>query len=329
MESNSRKHHKKISKVKIFILIVILIILFLFHFMSSNSDVPDVPNIKVCLCTVGKLENRYIREFVEYYKKFFIDKIFLYDNNEFDGEKFEDVISDYINNNYVKIINKRGKRGDLMKIMDDCYQKNHNNYDWLIFYEIDEFIYLKDFRNIKEFLNQTKFDKCDSIHLNWVHRTDNNKLYYENKPVQERFPEKGKNVDKSKNNTICYIKTIVKGHLENIIITNNHFLSKKLKACNGFGNSSKATEKTSKPDYENYYINHYFGKSTEEFANKIIRGDILRGTHRHINNLQVYLYFTINEITEEKLKYLEKALGSRVNLGKYWKILNQNKKLIN
>jgi hypothetical protein len=225
MESNSRKHQKKISKVKKFILIVVVVILFLFHFMSSNSDVPDVPNFKVCLCTVGKLENRYIREFVEYYKKFSIDKIFLYDNNEFDGEKFEDVISDYINNNYVEIINKRGKRGDLMKIMDDCYQKNHNNYDWLIFYEIDEYIYLKDFKNIKEFLNQTKFDKCDSIHLNWVHRTDNNKLYYENKPVQERFPEKGKNVDKSKNNTICYIKTIVKGHLENIIITNNHFLS--------------------------------------------------------------------------------------------------------
>ena len=301
--------------------------------MSYNPDlldVPDIPNIKVCLCTVGKLENRYIREFVEHYKKYDIDKIFLYDNNEFNGEKFEDVISDYINNNYVEIINRRGKRGDLMKIMDDCYQKNHNNYDWLIFYEIDEFIYLKDFKNIKVFLNQTKFDKCDSIQLNWVHRTDNNTLYYENKPVQERFPEKGKNVDKNKNNPICYIKTIIKGHLENIIITNNHFLSKKLKACNGFGNSTQSLwETTSKPDYENYYINHYFGKSTEEFANKIIRGDILRGTNKDINNLQVELYFTINEITEEKLKYLEKTLGSRVNLGKYWKILHEKKKLIN
>ena len=214
--------------------------------------------------------------------------------------------------------------------MDDCYQKNHNNYDWLIFYEIDEFIYLKDFKNIKVFLNQTKFDKCDSIQLNWVHRTDNNTLYYENKPVQERFPEKGKNVGKSKKNPICFIKTIIKGHLENIIITNNHFLSKKLKACNGFGNSTQSLwETTSKPDYEYYYINHYFGKSTEEFANKIIRGDILRGTHRGINNYQVSLYFTINEITEEKLKYLEKTLGSRVNLGKYWKILHEKKKLIN
>ena len=127
--------------------------------MSYNPDlldVPDIPNIKVCLCTVGKLENRYIREFVEHYKKYDIDKIFLYDNNEFNGEKFEDVISDYINNNYVEIINRRGKRGDLMKIMDDCYQKNHNNYDWLIFYEIDEFIYLKDFKNIKVIFKSNK-----------------------------------------------------------------------------------------------------------------------------------------------------------------------------
>ena len=37
---------------------------------------------KVCLCTFGKQENRYIREFVSYYKKIGIDKIYLlYDNN--------------------------------------------------------------------------------------------------------------------------------------------------------------------------------------------------------------------------------------------------------
>ena len=33
------------------------------------------------------MENKYIREFVEFYEKHGVDKIFLYDNNDIDGEK--------------------------------------------------------------------------------------------------------------------------------------------------------------------------------------------------------------------------------------------------
>ena len=144
------------------------------------------------------------------------------------------------------------------------------NYDWLIFYEIDEFINLKNFSNIKKYLNQHIFDKCDAVQLNWVHRSDNGKIYYENRPVLERFTEKGKNSRMGKKNPICFIKTIIRGHLKNINITNNHYLSNKIKGCNGFGkkNTSKKIESL-EPDYNNYYINHYFGKSTEEFVNKI------------------------------------------------------------
>ena len=57
----------------------------------KNAD-----NIKICLCTLGKLENRYAREFVEHYKRYGVDKIFIYDNNEIKGEKFDLVLADYI-----------------------------------------------------------------------------------------------------------------------------------------------------------------------------------------------------------------------------------------
>ena len=53
-------------------------------------------NSTLCMCVVAKRENRYIREFVEYYKKMKVDKIFLYDNNEENGETFDEVLSDYI-----------------------------------------------------------------------------------------------------------------------------------------------------------------------------------------------------------------------------------------
>ena len=43
--------------------------------------------MKICVCTLAKNENRYIKEFVEHYKKYGVDKIYLYDNNDIDGEK--------------------------------------------------------------------------------------------------------------------------------------------------------------------------------------------------------------------------------------------------
>ena len=136
--------------------------------------------VKICLCSIGKDENKYIIEFVEYYKNYGIDKIYLADNNDINGEHFEDKIKKYIDNGFVEIINWRGVKGSwkilYYKVMDNCYQKHHKEYNWLIFYELDEFLYLKNFNNAKQYLNQKKFDICDSIRLNWVHMSDNNKI---------------------------------------------------------------------------------------------------------------------------------------------------------
>ena len=146
--------------------------------LIKNQRIKD---LKVCLCTLGKNENRYIREFVEFYKNYNVDQIYLYDNNDIDGERFEDVISEFIKSGFVEIIDWRGIEGNstYYEIVDSCYQQNHNKYDWLIFYELDEFLYLKNYQNIKPYLNQNKFNRCQSILLNWVHMSDNNNIYYE------------------------------------------------------------------------------------------------------------------------------------------------------
>jgi len=107
-----------------------------------------IKEIKVCVCTLAKLENKYIREFVQHYEKYGVDKIFLYDNNDIDGEKFDEVLFDYIEKGFVQIMNWRGKYKTMLAIMNDCYQTNYVYYDWLIFYEIDEFIHLYKYNNI-------------------------------------------------------------------------------------------------------------------------------------------------------------------------------------
>lgn len=303
-------------KKKLFILIILF---FIFYLLSkkieSNLKKKEKKNLKVCLCTLGKKENLYIKEFSDHYKNYGVDKIFLYDNNDIDGERFEDVINEYINNGFIEIINFRGVPKAIKIVMNDCYQKNYDNFEWLIFYELDEFIYLKNYSSIKSFLNQPKFNKCQKIYLNWLHRSDNNHLYYENSPLPIRFSKVGENVKKKKN-LLSLIKTIIKGHIHNITITEIHPLTLNLKACDGFGRKAKINGNRSlKPDYKYYYINHYYSKSTEEFYEKLKRGDMQFGNSTKNYLYQISKYFYINKITFKKIDYLERRLG--INLYKY------------
>ena len=146
---------------------------------------------------------------------------------------------------------------------------------------------------MKLFLVEEKFNKCQSIQLNWVHMSDNNHIFYENKSLHERFPKAGKNIKKGRYNKICYVKTIVRGHLNNISITQNHILSENLSACNGFGEKPKLKRliQSLKPDYEYYYIKHYYGKSIQEFVEKINRGDLLRGNEKEIIEWAIEKFF--------------------------------------
>ena len=112
-----------------------------------------------------------------HYQKYGVNKIFLYDNNDVDGERFETVIGDYIKQGFVEIFNWRGKKEALYQIMNNCYQNNFNKYDWLIFYELDEFIHLSNYSDIKLFLNEEKFNKCNFVMLNLICHTDNNLSY--------------------------------------------------------------------------------------------------------------------------------------------------------
>ena len=291
-------------------LIFFKLFFFLLLIISSRIFFKEIKDkeIKVCLCTPGKNENKYIKEFVEHYKNYGADKIFLYDNNDLDGEFFEQEISNYINDKFVEVVNFRGKKKALLLMMNDCYRKNFRNYDWLIFFEIDEYIYLKDFTNIKEYLNSTKFIKCQKIHLNWVFHTDNNLLYYENRPLKERFPEIEDRAQKNINNVSQGIKSILKGHIPHIKINCVHSLNSKLKSCDGFGNIAKINGIiTSHPDFRNYYIDHYNFKSTEEFINKINFGDALFFKDNQIDRIKVY--FGNNKITLEKIQLVEKGTG--------------------
>jgi hypothetical protein len=286
-------------KIKKFLFILILMLLIILPKIIFNSK-----KIKVCLCVLAKLENKYIIQYIEHYKKIGVDKMFIYDNNDLNGEKFDFILLEYIKKKYVEIINFRGKIAPQIKMLNDCYKKNNKNYDWFILFDSDEYIELKYFNNIKLFLNQKKFNKCQSIYLNWVLHTDNDLLYYDNRTLYRRFPEVYINKE------YCRGKTIIKGNLSNITIESTHTLDNTIGRCNGFGKRIKTLGINCKKSDNKYnYIDHFYTKSTEEFINKINKGDAVFGEDKNNIYSKIKFYFEINKLNLEKINLIKQKTG--------------------
>ena len=189
------------------IIIIIIFILFIFISFLYNST-------KACLCVIGKKENLYANEYIDHYRKIGYKHIFLYDNNDINEEKFEEVLKKDIKKGFVSIINYRGYRGLLnhpqFDAYYDCYEKNNKKYQWLSFFDFDEFLELiPNNLKINKFLNNKRYNKCENIKINWLIYTDNNLIYYENKPIKERFTLP---LNNARDN--IHIKSIVRGNLK-------------------------------------------------------------------------------------------------------------------
>ena len=304
----------KLIKIN-FIFFIMIISLFNYNNRLLKKSKKNEKNINICICTIGKKENKYIREFVEYYVNYGVDKIFLYDNNDKEGERFEDVLNDFIKNKFVEILNWRGRKREQLNVFKHCYNNNFKKFDWLLFYDLDEYIYLRNYTNIKDFLKEKKFNDCQIIYLNWIIHTDNNLIHYYNETLHKRFPILE---PKARKNITFFspVKSILKGHIPNISINCLHKLNSKMKACNGFGLKPKLLSYEMEADSTYYYIDHFYFKSLEEFIDKLNKGNARTYIDRGIDFLRINRYFTMNEINIYKLKYLENNTKINISLFK-------------
>ena len=283
-----------------------IILLFLYNVIIKYTK----KNPRICLCTVGKMENLYAKEFVDHYKQLGYSHIYIYDNNDVDGEKFEDVLQEEIKPNFVSIINFRGIIGKQCRIYRDCYAKNNKNYDWLSFFDFDEFLDIKPKANtIKEFLTNKRYEKCTIIKINFLFYSDNELLYYDNRTVQERFTKPLR-----RHGSNGFVKTTVRGGLTPnywSVKCGIHTSSFKCYACNSAGKKVSYKAQAIWPSFKYARLKHYYTKSTEEYANKCSRGSAsskVRWTKRR-KKFKYKLYFTYNKRTEEKKQLLKKVLN--------------------
>lgn len=266
----------------------------------------DGKKILTCVCAIAKNENHYIREWVEHYKNIGFDSIYLFDNNDSNGENFSEVIGDFIDNKFV-IVDKtyRGKSGKLYQI--DAYQlfysKNKNKYDWILFVDIDEFLTFENCSNIKSFLNNNKFNGYDMIRFCWKCYTDNNLVYVKNNNYSvKRFTEVT-----DVYSTQC--KSMIRGGL-NVTKFNCHGVYESwVKSCDALGNPcdngsvGDACNIGIRKVWNGAWINHYRFKTISEFFE--VKKKNWEWLDKAKTLLSLNAFFSVNEITNEKLEYLK------------------------
>ena len=172
----SRKHYinknNKFIKILKYILkeITILLLFTLFIIIKkkdnkdNNTDFTNSGEKKyfICFATMVKMENRYIRESVEYYLKLGVEKFYFADDNELDGEKASDALQDYIDKGIVEIKDVRGLKWRLVDYYEYALVHLRDKCTWIIYFDIDEYLEFKNkSMTIKDYLTLDGFNKCD------------------------------------------------------------------------------------------------------------------------------------------------------------------------
>lgn len=239
--------------------------------------------MKVALVCIAKNEDNYIEEWVKYHKKIGFDSIFIYEN-DWDCN-FDDPIITKIK------FNGPSKQ---IEAYNDFIEKNIKyddwNFDWVAFFDVDEFLVLKTHKTVKDFINDYK--EYSSIGINWVLFGDNNiKNLNGDYSVIKRFIKRQKNINP-------HIKSIVKITLTTKMLIHNptcKWVNTDKNLLNGAFNNNGNDNIAQ--------INHYFCKTKEEFIEKINRGRSDNNNFRSIDDFEPHNINEIEDLTAYNFMY--------------------------
>ena len=212
----------------------------------------------------------------------------------------------------IKIINARGVHYHQMQhtFYSNFYKIQKDNFEWCIFCDIDE--YLVGVDNIKTFLSKPRFMNTQQIRIKWKLFGDDNIIERDTYKVHGMFTHEITkslcNDLKKPNRLERQGKTIVKGHLTNIVFNSVHYAQYNDKprilpsvlpsgrTCNSLVVIDENYEN------ESVFFYHYMTKSLSEFIEqKMNRTDAVFGDRQ----LKLNYFWRINEKTKEKEEYLK------------------------
>ena len=264
--------------------------------------------MQVVLCCMAKNEHLYINDFVEFYRKIGFDKIYIFDNDELNTHHISSCIK---NKDKVIIKDIRGMKYEKLQQFVYTHFYKMYKFDWCLFCDVDEFLFGID--DIHKFLSDEKFNDYDQIRIKWKLFGDDDLVERDmNKPVYEIFSHEVKSslnrnlIDKG--NLEIQGKAIVRGGIDNVVITSPHFASLRkrnniLKSCLPSGKPCES-QVVIYEDYSNesVFLHHYMTKTISEFVNqKLNRNDAV-----YNKKLTMDYFWRINKKTKDKIDFLKK-----------------------
>lgn len=249
---------------------------------------------RTALVCIAKNEDRYIAEWLKYHLALGFDKIFVYQNN------WRCTDNSALSLKNVEWIEYDGEKKQLAAY-NDFLNKHFNDFDWVAFFDVDEFLVIKD-DELKHWLSLAY--KFYGIAVNWKYFGNNNILVDDNSyGVLQRFTCRSEK---------CHqlIKTIL--HLSrfkcdkkyvNFYGDPHHTDISKINSNSQTVVATNLSTYVNGPfnkDYndDNKFLAHFFCKTYNEFLNKYNRG-------RADNGLKCNLYdFEACNINEFKDTYL-------------------------
>jgi hypothetical protein len=227
--------------------------------------------MNIALVCIAKDEDNYINEWVGYHLKLGFNKIYIYENDWYSNINHPDVITILVN----------GSRQQI-PVYNHFINEYKNEYDWVAFLDVDEFIVLKKHNTIHELMND--YNTESALGINWVFFGDNNKTFNGDYSVLERFTKRQEVVNghiKSIVNPKKVIMMNVHSHVGQCIDTNRKRIDNSSFNPNG--------------PIDVAQINHYFTKTKDEYIKKMNRGRADTGTYRDISDFDKH---NINEIED-------------------------------
>lgn len=274
---------------------------------------------KVAVCVISKWEEQYLQEYVDHYKSLGFDNIVFYDNNDLGDDKQYHILKSYIDEGFVIYKDWRGKTGSWVQKESylDCLKTYKDDFEWIAFFDADEFLELKKCDNIHQFLSAPEYRNFAEVHISWLIYDDNDLVYNDGRPLKERFTRpaivnRAKVFGKSIVNTkVCKpvfpFKSVHFPFIDNI----------RNKACNPNGNIIGDIKISLVQPFmgSKAVIRHYYFKTVEEGIKKVTRGEVNpRGVHENVSKYEDRLdgfckrFFTNNKVTVEKLDVICKYL---------------------
>lgn len=206
--------------------------------------------MKVALVCVAKMEDYYLDEWLEYNHKLGFDKIILYQN-----DWRTDIEKPYLQK---EIADGRNLQ---VPLYNKVLEKN-TEYDWIAFFDCDEYLVLKKHNNVKELIEEYK-DRTNVLGINWfifgnmglINRTSNSLL--------RMFPNRNSNTNE-------HIKVFVNARsTERMMLPHNtHGLAMDTNGhkFNGPFNHNGPSDVA--------VLNHYHNKTREDWMLRCERGRI-------------------------------------------------------